>query len=46
MKGIHNELLQRDRENIQQGQENMAELTKILLEENCVSNDIRPKQKE
>lgn len=27
-------LLQRDRENIQQGQENMAALTKILLEEN------------
>lgn len=27
-------LLQRDRENIQQGQENMATLTKILLEEN------------
>lgn len=26
-------LLQRDRENIQQGQENMAALTKILLEE-------------
>ena len=27
-------LLQRDMENIQQGQENMAALTKILLEEN------------
>lgn len=27
-------LLQRDRENKQQGQENMAALTKILLEEN------------
>lgn len=27
-------LLQRDRENIEQGQENMAALTKFLLEEN------------
>lgn len=27
-------LLQRDREYIQQGQENMAALTKVLLEEN------------
>ncbi len=27
-------LLQRERENIQQGQENMAALTKVLLEEN------------
>lgn len=27
-------LLQRDRENIQHGQDNMAALTKILLEEN------------
>lgn len=27
-------LLQRDRENIQQGQENMAALTKVLFEEN------------
>lgn len=27
-------LLQRDRENIQQGKENMAALTKVLLEEN------------